>query len=153
MSPSTPICLALGLALFIGPAAASAQQGNAALFAQVLAEGDHVRLAAPGVAIERALVTRVTADSLEVAQDGQEWLLRSSAVQRLDVERTQTRRWAIRGAIAGLALGALSDLFISELCTTCGTSYGIAALRGALVVGGLGALIGSRTLRWEVVVP
>ncbi len=131
---------------------AAAQQSRTVDFEDVLRAGDNVRLAAPGLSIGDAFVTRVTADSLVVSSGGQQWSLGTDAIQRLDVRRKQTGRWAQRGALGGAGMGIVSNVFASGLCDTCGTSYWLAAAGGALVFGALGAAIGSRNFRWQQLV-
>ena len=140
-------------ALPVGAPVIHAQESNAAVFARVLNEGDQVRLASPGVSIADARVMRVTSDSLEVAQDGQQWHLSSNAVQRLELRRSSTRRWALRGAIGGAVVGMVTNFFVAELCTGCGLTRLGGGLVGAVAVGGLGAAIGSRNYQWEPIVP
>ena len=146
------LAAALGVLGAVSSGAALAQESNAALFQRLLQPGDHVRLGAPGVQIADAQVLRVTADSLAVAQGGQQWQLRSVVVQRLDVRRSNTRRWGVRGAIGGAFFGMIANSFISELCTGCGTSRLGAGLQGALAFGLAGAALGTRNFRWVPIV-
>jgi hypothetical protein len=138
------------------PRAAAAQESNAAVFAEVLKAGDFVRLAAPGLVVDSAVVLSVTTDSLQVEQRGQSWRLSSRSIQRLDVQRNLARRWTIGGALMGLPLGALAEHFLSQV--GCGNDcedarHGVGAIRGTLVLGLVGFAIGSVSHRWIPLMP
>jgi len=76
----------------------------------------------------------------------------TTTLQRLEVQRgSQWATGALTGGLVGAGLGLLVGLASNSLCedsSGCGPGTGVYMLSGAVLFGGLGAMIGSGSIKW-----
>ncbi len=116
---------------------------------QAVLPGDRVRLSHPGEGTRTGTVVALTADTLEVRFEGrtEPAHLPLAQLTRLDVSRGREpgkRSGAGVGFLLGAAIGGIGGAVSSTDCSAndfC-AGPGPSALMGALVLGGVGALIG-----------
>lgn len=120
-----------------------------------LKPGQRVRVLTVAGQLHEAPVARPTTDPAGIQLAAADSTIALAAIDSLWLRRTRAKRGAV---IGGLALGIPSAVFWGGVCTLYSDgsgcdAWGVVAgltLAGAAVGAGVGALIGSGTVRWEL---
>ncbi len=121
-----------------------------------LAPGTRVRVAAPDLNISSSIgeVEQVNPDTLVIRTETSRLVISMTSVKRLEISqgfRRNTLKGSIYGALIGCALFGIVEFAVTEEGAFSDASIVVAALMGAAVGAGVGAIAGRarRTESWK----